>query len=106
MREYQESDEERIRELRGISLSGPKDSQWWHWMYRNGPAGPAMAWIAEVGNKIVGHTAGLPVRMKVKNLTCMRTGKPAVCPTILFPASAIHATAGPHGPFLYIQCHH
>lgn len=73
MREYQESDEERIRELREIALSGSRDSHWWKWMYRNGPAGPAIAWIAEAGNKIVGQNAVSLVRMKIGDQACMGT---------------------------------
>jgi hypothetical protein len=65
IREYREGDEEQIRELRGIALSGSRDSQWWKWMYRDGPAGPALIMLAEAKQKIIGQFAAIPVRLKV-----------------------------------------
>jgi GNAT superfamily N-acetyltransferase len=69
-REYQEGDEEQILELRGIALSGSKDRQWWKWCYLDGPAGPAISWLAEADKKIVGQYMVLPFRMKIGNETC------------------------------------
>ena len=64
-REYREGDEDRILELRGISLSDSRDIRWWQWMFQNGPAGPALIWLADNGQKIVGHHALLPLRVKI-----------------------------------------
>lgn len=65
MRMYREGDEDQIRELRGLTLSGEKDNDWWQWFYKDNPAGPALIWLAEMDQKIVGHAAHVPVRMKV-----------------------------------------
>ena len=65
IRKYQEGDEEQIRELRGVTLSGSRDSRWWQWMYKNGPDGPAIIWLAEANQKIVGQAALLPLRVKI-----------------------------------------
>jgi len=67
VRKYRDGDEEQIRELRGITLSGAKDNQWWEWFYKNNPAGPAIIWLAEADNKIIGHVAHVPIRMKIGN---------------------------------------
>ena len=66
-RKYRDGDEEQIRKLRGITLSGAKDDRWWKWFYKNNPAGPSLIWIAEVDNEIIGHAAHVPIRMKIGN---------------------------------------
>lgn len=71
IREFNEGDEERIRELRGISLSSSKDSQWWKWCYLDGPDGPAIIWLAVAGNKIVSQYPVLPLHMKIRGQTCL-----------------------------------
>jgi predicted N-acetyltransferase YhbS len=65
MRKYRDGDEEQIRKLRGLVLSGAKDSQWWKWFYKDNPAGPALIWLAEADNEIIGHVAHVPIRMKI-----------------------------------------
>jgi hypothetical protein len=67
LRVYHEGDEEQILALRGMVLSGPKDIQWWRWMYRQGPLGPAAIMLAEVNQKIIGHHAALPIPIKIKD---------------------------------------
>lgn len=67
IRQYQEGDEEQILELRGITLSGSRSIPWWQWIYRNGPAGPAICWLAVDCQKIIGHHALLPLHMKIKD---------------------------------------
>jgi glycosyltransferase involved in cell wall biosynthesis len=71
IRQYQDGDETQIRELRAITLSGEKTSQWWKWQYLENPDGPAIIILAEAHQKIVGHRAIIPVRMKIGNETCM-----------------------------------
>ena len=75
VREYQEGDEDQILELRGIVLSDSRDSQWWRWMYRNGPDGPVNLWLADDKQKVVGVNPGLPLRMKIGDQVC----KSALC---------------------------
>jgi GNAT superfamily N-acetyltransferase len=70
VREYRDGDEEQIRELRGIVLSGAQDSNWWQWMCRNGPDGPAIIWLADTGEEIIGHHALLPLRVKIGDQVC------------------------------------
>jgi GNAT superfamily N-acetyltransferase len=65
MREYRESDEKQMLELREIAISEKKDSQWWKWMYRDSPAGPALVMLAEAKQKIVGQHAIMPVSLKI-----------------------------------------
>jgi GNAT superfamily N-acetyltransferase len=65
IREYREGDEDQILELRGIALSGSKDRQWWQWMYRDGPIGPAIITVAEAKGRIIGHTASILVPVKI-----------------------------------------
>jgi predicted N-acetyltransferase YhbS len=67
LRVYREGDEEQILALRGIVLSGPKDKQWWQWMFRDGPLGPAAIILAEAKQKIIGHHAFLPIPIKIKD---------------------------------------
>jgi predicted N-acetyltransferase YhbS len=67
IRNYREGDEEQILELRGIALSGPKNKQWWKWMYQDGPLGPAVIILAEAKQKIIGQHASLPVPIKIKD---------------------------------------
>jgi GNAT superfamily N-acetyltransferase len=67
IRNYREGDEEQILELRGVALSGPKNKQWWKWMYRDGPLGPATIALAEVKHRIIGHMASVPVPIKIKD---------------------------------------
>lgn len=69
VREYREGDEEHIRELRAIALSGPRDAQWWQWQYRKGPAGPTLIWLAEAERQIIGHHALIPLNIKVGDRT-------------------------------------
>jgi len=68
-RAYKEGDEHAIFELRKAAYPSVEVDQqtWlerWHWMYRENPAGNAKVWLAEVGDRIVGQSAVIPVRMK------------------------------------------
>lgn len=65
IRAYREGDEKQMLELRKIAISETRDSQWWQWMYRDGPAGPAYVMLAEAKQKIVGQHAVMPVRLKI-----------------------------------------
>src|SRR3972149_6434010 len=65
VRPYREGDEEQILELRGLVLSGPRSKQWWQWMYRDGPFGPAIMMLAESNQKIIGSMASILVPLKI-----------------------------------------
>jgi GNAT superfamily N-acetyltransferase len=67
IREYQEGDEEQILELRGVTLGDPRDIEWWNWMFKNGPDGPAIFWLAVTNKTIVSINPSLPLRMKIGN---------------------------------------
>jgi GNAT superfamily N-acetyltransferase len=67
IREYREGDEEQILKLRGMVLSGPNDKQWWQWMFRNSPGGPAYIVVAEVNGRIIGHHAMMSVPLKIRD---------------------------------------
>jgi GNAT superfamily N-acetyltransferase len=67
IREYRDGDEEQILELRGVTLGDSKNIQWWNWIYRNGPDGPAKFWLAVANKKIVSINPSLPFRMKIEN---------------------------------------
>ena len=62
VRPYREGDEDQIIDLRNTVMSVSKDRQWWQWMCRNGPNGPAIIWVADTGKQIIGHHALLPLR--------------------------------------------
>jgi glycosyltransferase involved in cell wall biosynthesis/GNAT superfamily N-acetyltransferase len=65
IRQYQDGDETQIRELRAIALNNAKNSQWWKWQYLEHPDGLAIIYLAEAHQKIVGHRAIVPVRIKI-----------------------------------------
>lgn len=65
VREFRDGDEEQILELRGLVLSGSRDKQWWQWMYREGPAGPAAIMVAETKQRIIGSMAFIRVPVKI-----------------------------------------
>jgi GNAT superfamily N-acetyltransferase len=65
IREYRESDEEQILELRKIVFNENRDKQWWQWIHRNSPFGPATIIVAEINGRIIGHHATIPVPIKI-----------------------------------------
>jgi len=70
MRAYREGDEKGILELWQAVYPGEEYERerwirWWHWMYKDNPAGAGMIWLAEHNGKIVGQSAIIPVAMKV-----------------------------------------
>lgn len=67
IREYREGDEEQILKLQGIVMSDSKDKQWWQWMYRDGPLGPARIFVVEAKQRIIGHTAMIFVPIKIRD---------------------------------------
>jgi GNAT superfamily N-acetyltransferase len=67
IREYREGDEEQILELRELVFNDHKGKEWWKWMYRDGPLGPARIFVAEAKQKIIGHSATIFVPVKIKD---------------------------------------
>ena len=65
IRKYQEGDEEQILQLRGIALSGSRDKEWWQWMFRDGPSGPAIIRLAVVKDRIIAQMASIWVMIKI-----------------------------------------
>ena len=65
IRKYQEGDEDQILELRGIALSGSRNKEWWRWMFRDGPAGPAIIRLAVVKQRIIAQMASIWVMIKI-----------------------------------------
>jgi len=74
IRPYKEGDEEGILELRK-AIDPPRKHdrerwmRWWHWMYKDNPAGNGKIWLADCNGKIVGHSAVIPVVMKIGSET-------------------------------------
>jgi hypothetical protein len=70
IRTYREGDEEGIFELfKAVYPSRQYDRsqwmRWWHWMYRENPAGPAKIYLVDEEDKIVAHCARILVDLKV-----------------------------------------
>jgi GNAT superfamily N-acetyltransferase len=64
-RRYREGDEDQILELRGLVTGDPRSKQWWQWMCRDGPSGPAAIMLAEAKQKIIGHYAAILFPLKI-----------------------------------------
>ena len=76
IRPYKEGDEEGILELwkavyPAESYDQERWTRWWHWMYKENPAaqGKIWLWLAEDDGKIVGHSAIIPIVMKIGSET-------------------------------------
>lgn len=70
IRAYRDGDEEGIYELwKAVYPSEQRTRnewmKWWHWMYKENPAGDGLIWLAEANGQIVAHHALIPVRYKV-----------------------------------------
>ena len=70
MRAYREGDEDGILELWKATYPEKEYDRegwlrWWHWMYKENPAGPGRIWLAEYDGKIVGQYPIIPVLMKI-----------------------------------------
>ncbi|HUV45622.1 MAG TPA: GNAT family N-acetyltransferase [Dehalococcoidia bacterium] len=72
IRPYTEGDEEGIFELnKAVSPSDERNReqwmQWWHWMYKESPAGNGRIWLAEHEGRIVGQYPLIFLKLKVGN---------------------------------------
>jgi hypothetical protein len=72
IRDYREGDEEGIFDLWQAVLPSEQRKRadwmrWWHWMYKENPAGDGLIWLAEANGHIVAQHALIPVRYKVGN---------------------------------------
>ncbi len=71
IRPYREGDENGIVELLNLAWKARfgkwHDLPYWHWKYKQNPAGHPIVWIAELEDKIIGHYGIVPVIMKVGN---------------------------------------
>ncbi len=71
LRLYREGDEEQILKLYRTILNESRDSQWWKWMCRDSPAGPAAIMLAETQQGLIGQHANLPVFIKIGGQTTL-----------------------------------
>jgi predicted N-acetyltransferase YhbS len=69
-RAYRDGDQEGIYEL--LKIVYPNEQydydKWlrqWHWMYRENPVGDGYIWVADDNGRIVGHSAAIPIMMKI-----------------------------------------
>ena len=74
IRNYRDGDEEEIYQLYQAvypSLQHDRDRwmRWWHWLYKENPAGPSQIYIVEEEAKIIAHLAFISVDLKVGNET-------------------------------------
>lgn len=71
VRRYREGDENGIVDLLNLAWKtrfGKWHSlEYWHWKYKQNPAGPPIIWLAEENNQIIGHYGIIPVIMKIGN---------------------------------------
>lgn len=70
VRPYREGDEDRILDLFKIVYPGreyeyDKWMRWWHWLYRENPAGSGYIWIAEDDGRVVALTSAIPILIKM-----------------------------------------
>ena len=70
MRAYREGDEDGILELWKATYPEREYNRegwlrWWHWKYKENPAGPGRIWLAEHDGRIVGQKPIVPVLMKI-----------------------------------------
>jgi GNAT superfamily N-acetyltransferase len=76
-REGNEKDMEGILSLRRIAFGEEEkdklDPAFWQWEFMKGPDGEALIYIAEDGNKIIGHFADIPRRFSVQGKVVLGT---------------------------------
>jgi GNAT superfamily N-acetyltransferase len=70
IRPYRDGDEDGILELwKAVYPEHTYDREqwmkWWQWMYRANPNGMGVIFLAEQEGRIIGHTAEIPVMMKI-----------------------------------------
>jgi GNAT superfamily N-acetyltransferase len=66
-RRYRDGDEQSITELLNLSFGTWGSLEHWKWKYAKNPEGPATIWLAEYGNRIIGHCSIIPMKMKIRN---------------------------------------
>lgn len=73
-RAYRDGDEEGIYELHRLVYPETQDDyeKWlrqWHWMYWENPVGDGCIWVADDNGRIVGHSAAIPIMIKMGEKT-------------------------------------
>jgi len=73
IRQLRRVDEKKLRKLTGIVFKRSLSREYWNWEFCRNPAGFTQAFIAVVGDDIVGQYAVLPVRLKIMGETVFGT---------------------------------
>ncbi|MCJ7768181.1 GNAT family N-acetyltransferase [Candidatus Bathyarchaeota archaeon] len=67
LRRYRDGDEHAIVDLLNAAFGDWGSVEDWRWKYGRNPAGSPIIWLAQCGNRIIGHYGIIPVTMKVGN---------------------------------------
>jgi Acetyltransferase (GNAT) domain len=65
VREYEDRDEDEIREMTGRVFGNRPSPGYWRWQYRDAPEGPALIHVLERDGRLAGHWAHIPVAVFV-----------------------------------------
>lgn len=69
IRQYREGDEYQINKMRaaigGWGKGGSIDLDYWRWKFKRAPAGSSIIFVAANKNRIIGHYAIIPIKMKI-----------------------------------------
>jgi hypothetical protein len=70
IRAYRDGDEEGMYALWKIVYPLERRTcnewkKWWHWMYKENPAGDGLFWLAETNGKIIAQHGQIPIRYKI-----------------------------------------
>ena len=69
IRQYREGDEYQINKMRaaigGWGKGGSIDLAYWRWKFKKAPAGSSIIFVAANKNRIIGHYAIIPIKMKI-----------------------------------------
>ncbi len=73
IKDFKNGDEYKIFELFALTFGRPMKPEYWYWRFQNNPAGKHLIKLMWDGNKLVGHYAVSPVRMRVKDEVVLST---------------------------------
>ena len=93
---YEAGDETRYLAFMQRMLKKEMNRRIWEWEYECNPAGSPIIWLAESGERIVGHYALLPIRMKLGDETIKGTIAIEAMTDPDFQRQGIFTTLGRH----------